>query len=654
MRLSLALALLAACAADAGPSALSPSKNTNRTHPQGGTLPLFQFAPPSGVGMGTACAGTVPTGTRGEALSGFARSSPASCLKTIGLAPQVIANGDLITLSANQPRVAPGPDGTPWLKLLIEGSPRTNVLQFIKDFNNAAWNLAFSGVAAPIVTANQAIAPNGQMEAERVQIPATTVSGGQYSFVYQSTSTVNPGSGFFYLRGNGTAATQDVALFGNGGWHAASCSYVSTGWTPCTNENVGVVGAGVSAIGVGNFSGIAISGGADRTAQDFFVWGGQLEQGQAVSSFIDSLDGGSQTRAAESIPYATTLSAITGAASISASFIAPVLGHAYGEGVVGLSTSTTPDGGPGIGIAYDWTGNAAPPYSAVSPTAMGCYRQAGDIPTYTADTLGLGGTQSTTGSIWCATPGSGLQQFFTAQLTGFRPTAIKSFALAPSNTVTLGGWSTSAPAFNGWIWNVCSDPKKCIGGGVPTARIAWIGDSIIYGFPDIQTSPAVQLTQLLGGSKVVVDKGTNGFRALDCSARFTSEVQGQGYSTLIWSCAVNDMAQDATGAQTAAWVEAALASALADHEKVIVTGVCPWKNSPAWTSGRQTQTVAYNSLISTWAGANGATYIDCFAAEGGQGGDPDALLTAYDSGDKIHQSAAGKGKQAQLVQAANP
>lgn len=612
----------------------------------------FEFAPTSGAGMGVACACTTPTGSKSETLTWAGRSSPATCLKTVGAAPQLIANGDMVTCAANQLRVMPGTDGTSVLGLLAEPAA-TSLLTFPKDFNTAAWNVAASGVANPTITANQAVGPDGTMTADRVQIPATTVAGGKYSFVYQaSTALAVPGSGLIHFRGNGTSGTIGLALFGNGGWHDASCSYVSTGWTPCTNENLGVVGAGIGDLGFGNFSGLAVSGGVDRGAQDVFVWGADLKQEAAVSSYIDSLDGGAQTRAADAIPYVTLRSPISGPASIAASYITPVLGHLDSDGVVGLSPSATPTA-PGIGAMFFGGVQAAPKIPTVN--SMACFRQGADLVGYTGDTVGFAGTQAVVGRIWCATGGVAPTNFFYGQQSGFYPMAIRGFSLASSNIVTIGGWSTAAPGLGGVIKKVCvGHGAACAGGSLQSTKLAWDGDSIVYGYPEVYSSPPAQLTQLLGSQgKVVVDYGENGDHALDCDAKWTADIKGQGFTTLIWSCAVNDVATDETGAQTAGFVEAALTKALADGERVIVTGVMPWKGSPSGTAPRVAEGNTYNSLISAWASGHGVTFIDT-SSMGGQGGDPDVLLTTYDCGDHIHPSQAGQLKLAQLVQAANP
>ena len=85
---------------------------------------FFEAFPLGGAGTTAACSTTPPTGAKGEALT-FARTGNATCTRTAtgGLATSGIANGDLVVMSANQPRVEYDSAGT--LGLLVE-SARTN------------------------------------------------------------------------------------------------------------------------------------------------------------------------------------------------------------------------------------------------------------------------------------------------------------------------------------------------------------------------------------------------------------------------------------------------------------------------------------------------------------------------------------------------
>jgi hypothetical protein len=94
---------------------------------------FFEFAPASGAGLGTACAGTNITGAKGEVLT-LTRSGTATCLKQ-GLAATGIADADLVTVLADRPRVE---SYLGVLALRSEGA-RTNVLTRFIEPNNAAW-----------------------------------------------------------------------------------------------------------------------------------------------------------------------------------------------------------------------------------------------------------------------------------------------------------------------------------------------------------------------------------------------------------------------------------------------------------------------------------------------------------------------------------
>jgi len=90
---------------------------------------LFEFAPTSGVGMGTACAGTAITGAKGEAAT-FTRASVAECPS---------ADGQTLTqVSNNIPVVMTGSNTSTWLGVYF-GGPHTNLALWGRDFSNAAW-----------------------------------------------------------------------------------------------------------------------------------------------------------------------------------------------------------------------------------------------------------------------------------------------------------------------------------------------------------------------------------------------------------------------------------------------------------------------------------------------------------------------------------
>jgi hypothetical protein len=279
--------------------------------------PLFEFAPASGLGMTTACAGTNPSDVIKQAVGTtltFTRASSATCLKTTGTAPQAIANGDMVTLTNNQPRVMAGTDGTSVRGLLVE-SGRTNSLLRSQELNNAAWSTESSGVVVPTITADQAVAPDGTTTADRMQIPAT--SGGNYSAIFQSPAALGVTSAFIFLRGNATSGSTDLCQWNGAGHTCVTCNFVSTSWTLCKNENVN--GGAASVYTIGNASGL--NGGIARAANDVFAWGGQWEVGTFCSSYIATA--GAATPRSEDLPLFTVAFAAPTTWSMAATWIAP-------------------------------------------------------------------------------------------------------------------------------------------------------------------------------------------------------------------------------------------------------------------------------------------------------------------------------------------
>ncbi|UOF77436.1 hypothetical protein [Caudoviricetes sp.] len=113
------------------------------------TPAFFEAFASNGRGTFGPCSTTAPTGAKGETLT-FARASNGACTKTAtgGLATTGIADGDLVVLSSNQPRVEYDSQGV--LGLLVEAS-RQNVLVRYIEYANAAW----ADVGTPTLTGSQ-------------------------------------------------------------------------------------------------------------------------------------------------------------------------------------------------------------------------------------------------------------------------------------------------------------------------------------------------------------------------------------------------------------------------------------------------------------------------------------------------------------------
>lgn len=262
---------------------------------RGGTVgpsyAYFEFAPSGGAGMGAACACSTPTGAKGETLT-FTRASSGTCTK--GNTTTGIANGDLVTCSTDQARVMPGGDGTGGNGLLVEAE-KTNDFLRSEETENAAWSSdTFGGPSAITITADQAIAPDGTLTADRWQVPAT--GAGTYTLKYQTmisaTRTVS-----IYLKGNNESGTLTLRTGG-----CTTCSYNPNTWTRCVRANI----AASTTAYIGNDP---LDCGGTEGAKDVFVWGAQNEAGKFASSYIKTA-GAAVTRAPEAPTFALTTTGV--------------------------------------------------------------------------------------------------------------------------------------------------------------------------------------------------------------------------------------------------------------------------------------------------------------------------------------------------------
>jgi hypothetical protein len=155
-----------------------------------------------------------------------------------------------------------------------------NLLLYSGDLSNAAWGVTYVGAASPIVTGNQAAAPNGTMTAARVAYPA--VSGaGNYSAVYQGPLALQAATYTFSIWARGNIGGEVIWLY-NGLTNGQPMS-LTTSWQRFT-QTVSNPTAGNVYLEIG----IDLRDGTEtaKPAQTVFLWGGQVEQGSAASPYI--------------------------------------------------------------------------------------------------------------------------------------------------------------------------------------------------------------------------------------------------------------------------------------------------------------------------------------------------------------------------------
>ncbi len=277
------------------------------------TAPTFSFATASGAGMTAACDGTAVTLTDGTSTT-FSRASNGTCMK--GGTLTGIANGDVVVLTSNKPRVMYGGDGTGVLGVLKEPAA-TNFTHYSEQLDNAYWTPIGAGAADPIVTANAATAPDGASTADHINMAAT--SANQLSIMY---STAGCAAGLdsmsCFVRGVSGSGTTDIGVVTDASvYSTAACSFVSTSWTRCTLDNITVVSDG--SLFFGNSSNV--NGHTVRAASDVYLWGCQCEAGDRTTSYIPTTS--ANVARAKDVLTASVTWPSSSTASMSAQLVTP-------------------------------------------------------------------------------------------------------------------------------------------------------------------------------------------------------------------------------------------------------------------------------------------------------------------------------------------
>lgn len=200
----------------------------------------------------------------------------------------------LQTASAGQARFDHNPTTGESLGLLIEEAS-TNVATYSEDFGNAAWNKGGSVVAAPVVTINQVIAPNGTLTGDQVDLPAVSGASAFSIIYYPFTASASAYTGSFYLKGKNGGEQIWINFTKNGVNYTQTLCTLTTSWQRFSLSSTLTAGADNLQIGID----LRDSAESAKSAQTFFIWGAQLENKSFATSYIPNLSTGSTTRNAD-------------------------------------------------------------------------------------------------------------------------------------------------------------------------------------------------------------------------------------------------------------------------------------------------------------------------------------------------------------------
>lgn len=296
-----------------------------------------EFAPADGAGMSAVCAGTPITTARGKAVT-VARTGTSTCTKTAsgGRATTGISNGDVVSISANLPRVEY--DSAGYRGLRVEPAGTNNVLRSA-ELCDAAWT------AVANCSDNTARSPDGNVNADEL----TDSDVGAIQGITQSITTTSQTTHTFSCYAQSVdLAKVTVSITGTGN-SAGDCTGTSTTlstttWSRVSCTSSAAYGAGLSAVTVAVGVGTVV--GDEGTIN---VWGCQHEIASTGATSYIPTTSAAVTRGAEQASISTTSWGTSTSISVSGYIWGPPRASGGAEAVfenTGLNALVNESAGP--------------------------------------------------------------------------------------------------------------------------------------------------------------------------------------------------------------------------------------------------------------------------------------------------------------------
>jgi hypothetical protein len=388
--------------------------------------PWFQFAPPSGAGLPE---GGPYTSAKGGVALTCTRASDTSCPTPWDTEASVV---DITDGGCCVTRVGPG--GYP--ALARYGAYTQEALR-TSEFDNAEWTAVDNVAGSAVLTPNVAIAPNGTLTADRLDLPA--VAGvGAYGILYNNTQmqTAAPYTASLYVKAHDGADAGTLYLTEYAaapGYITKACPFGAT-WSRCAVT--GTLAAQNSSLQFG--TDLRDVQQVPTAALSVDIWRANWTKTDRLMPSVDATS--AAVDVAETIPLMTMTNATVKCAAAS------LAGHK-------MRTS-----GGDTSFLYYMTGTShyAAPYFLT--TGGGDWKWNTDEASFTVDSAYVDKTVSRFVFRADGATGTGCTDgTCTSSAAVTTPIANDTIAFY------LGGYSTAGYALDGWIWNVQADatPTRC-------------------------------------------------------------------------------------------------------------------------------------------------------------------------------------------------